>query len=189
LNEREILDLLLHGNQLKRTIRTGWGQRGVVASESVAAHSYGVAYVALVLLGVVAEPVDAGRALALAVLHDLPEALTSDIPSPAWRFLPGDSKQLMEKAALTEIVDATPLAPVWQQWWDELVANESAAARLAHDADKIDLYLQAIMYEEQTGNRHLDEFWRNDPDFHFGESRAIFEALRARRAKGNGEAS
>ncbi|MCZ7670255.1 MAG: hypothetical protein M5U34_25360 [Chloroflexi bacterium] len=34
-----VLKLLLHGNQLKRTPRTGWVQRGVPNAENVAAHS------------------------------------------------------------------------------------------------------------------------------------------------------
>ena len=37
-----MLELLLHGNQLKRTARTGWVQRGVPLPENVAAHTFGV---------------------------------------------------------------------------------------------------------------------------------------------------
>ena len=44
-----VLNTLLHGNQLKRTARTGWVQRGVPNAENVAAHSFGVVFVALVL--------------------------------------------------------------------------------------------------------------------------------------------
>ena len=42
-----VLNTLLHGNQLKRTARTGWAQRGVPNAENVAAHSFGVVFVAL----------------------------------------------------------------------------------------------------------------------------------------------
>ena len=44
-----VLNTFLHGNQLKRTARTGWAQRGVPNAENVAAHSFGVVFVALVL--------------------------------------------------------------------------------------------------------------------------------------------
>lgn len=44
-----VLKTLLHGNQLKRTARTGWVQRGVPNAENVAAHSYGVVFTTLVL--------------------------------------------------------------------------------------------------------------------------------------------
>lgn len=78
-----ILQTLLHGNQLKRTTRTGWARRGVPDPENVAAHSYGVAHITLILAQLLEQPLDLGRALAMAVLHDLPESLTTDIPRPA----------------------------------------------------------------------------------------------------------
>ncbi len=86
------LALLLHGNQLKRTARTGWVQRGVPLPENVAAHTFGVVYAALLLAEWVERPVDLAAVLAMAALHDLPEGLTTDIPTPAWRFLPSGSK-------------------------------------------------------------------------------------------------
>ena len=58
-----VLNLLTHGNQLKRTARTGWVQRGVPNPEDVAAHSYGVVFTALVLAQLIDEPVDLGRAV------------------------------------------------------------------------------------------------------------------------------
>ena len=66
-----VLNTLLHGNQLKRTARTGWAQRGVPNAENVAAHSFGVVFVALVLAQVVEETLDLGRLLAIAALHEV----------------------------------------------------------------------------------------------------------------------
>ncbi|MCA9944767.1 MAG: HD domain-containing protein, partial [Anaerolineales bacterium] len=91
-----VLNTLLHGNQLKRTPRTGWVQRGVPNAENVAAHSFGVVFAAMVLAQVVEEELDLGRLLAIAALHDLPEALTTDIPTPAWRYLPPGIKTAVE---------------------------------------------------------------------------------------------
>lgn len=173
----------MHGNQLKRTARTGWVQRGVPEAENVAAHSYGAAYTALVLHGLLDDPPDLGRVLALVVLHDLPEALTTDIPRPAWRYLPPEVKPAAEAAALSEMLGETPLAATWEAWWAELVANETAAAKLAHDADKLDQFLQAAVYERQTGNRTLAEFWHRPHTFHFPEAQAIYDELRRRRER------
>ena len=64
-----LLDLLMHGNQLKRTARTGWGQRGVASPENVAAHSYGVVFAALVLVEVTRRPLDVATVLALSLIH------------------------------------------------------------------------------------------------------------------------
>lgn len=179
-----ILNMLLHGNRLKRTARTGWVQRGVPNPEDVAAHSYGVAFAALILAQLVPEPLDLGRALAMAILHDLPEGLTTDIPSPAWRLLPTGIKQEMERAAMDKIMGESAFEPVLTAWWEELHENESAEARLVHDADKIDLFVQAVVYEEQSGNTHLQQFWDRPYAFHYDASQTIFEALRRRRAGG-----
>lgn len=81
-----VIAFLSYGIQLKQMPRTGWVQRGVPGAENVAAHSYGVVLTALTLAELVDEPLDLARLLALATLHDLPEALTSDIPSPVKRF-------------------------------------------------------------------------------------------------------
>ena len=107
-----VLNTLLHGNQLKRTARTGWAQRGVPNAENVAAHSFGVVFVALVLAQVVEETIDLGRLLAMAALHDLPEALTTDISTPAWRYLPPGIKTEIERGAMQEMLGETQFAPI-----------------------------------------------------------------------------
>jgi putative hydrolases of HD superfamily len=177
-----VLHTLIHGNQLKRTARTGWGQRGVAPAEDVAAHSYGVVFTALILAQVSQEPVDLGRTLAMAVLHDLPEGLTSDIPSPAWRYLPDGIKLDVERAALNEILADAAYQDKLMALWEELHAGETAEARLVDDADKLDLFLQALMYEQQTGNRQLAEFWSTPHQFYTPLAQAIYELLRQQRS-------
>jgi putative hydrolase of HD superfamily len=184
MDEYSTVEILRHANQLKRTARTGWVQRGVPEAEDVAAHSYGVIFATLLLAPLVERPINLGRALALAVLHDLPEALTTDIPSPAWRLLPAGLKVDVERSALETILGGASFAPEWLAWQEELALNESAEARLVHDADKIDLFIQALIYEEQSGNVHLQQFWDVAPAFHYPVAQAIFGALAAQRRAG-----
>ena len=61
---------LLEALGLKALPRTGWVRTGVPAPESVAAHSWGVSWLVLVLLP---PHLDRHLALAYAVLHDLPD--------------------------------------------------------------------------------------------------------------------
>lgn len=177
------LGVLLQGNQLKRTSRTGWDQRGVVAPESVADHSYGVAFTVLILAPLLAVPVDMGKALTMALLHDLPESLTSDIPTPAWRLMPANTKSRTENQAMKMILDGAASRDELWAAWRELKDCRSTEARLVHDADKIELYLQAVIYQEQTGNLRLAEFWQNPAEFHFPQAEALYTALRQRRAR------
>ena len=175
-----VVELLLHGNQLKRITRTGWVQRGVPEAENVAAHSYGVAFAVLVLSTLLEEPLDLGRALAMAILHDLPEGLTGDIPTPSWRYLPQGVKIEVERSAMGDILDGADFASGLLPLWEELHRAESIEARLVHDADKIDLFLQALVYQEQTGNRHLGEFWAVPAKLNLPQSQALYGELRAR---------
>ncbi len=178
-----VIDTLMHGNQLKRTIRTGWAQRGVANAEDVAAHSFGVAFTALILAELIDEQLDKGKMLAMAILHDLPESLTSDIPTPSWRYLPEGSKRMTEDAAMNEILAHTGYKSTLLELWHELQEAETVEARVVNDADKLDMYLQAVVYEEQTGNQHLEEFWSDPKIFNFPLFQQIYEALRKRREK------
>ncbi|MCA9987494.1 MAG: HD family hydrolase [Anaerolineales bacterium] len=184
MDTESILRFWRQDNQLKRTARTGWVQRGVVGAESVAAHSHGVAFVALLLLELIPERLDRAKVLALAILHDLPEALTTDIPAPAWRYLPAGSKPAVESKALDEIFGDLPFAARWRALFTELDADASAEAHLVHDADKLEMYLQAWEYEQEQGNRKLAQFWAVERRFHFPAAQALYDAIRAERARG-----
>ena len=179
----EVLQLLIHGNQLKRSVRSGWVQRGIAEAEDVAAHSYGVAFAALVLVQTVARSLNLERVLIMALLHDLPEGVTTDIPTPAWRYLPQGIKTEVERGAMVEILGDTFFAPALMTYWEELHQRETLEALLVHDADKLDMYLQALMYEQQTGNRQLAEFWMTPHKFFFPEAQIIYDELVSLRNK------
>ncbi len=181
MNTSDILHLLLYGNQLKRTVRTGWVQRGVTNAENVAAHSYGVVFVACTLAELAEQPVDLLKVLKMAMLHDLPEALTTDIPTPAWHYLPAGIKTEVERQALSTILGDMPFAAQWSVLWEELHQKKTLEAQLVDDADKLEMFVQAVMYEEQTGNRQLGEFWQKVHTFYLPQTQSLYEALRQRR--------
>lgn len=180
----DVLQALLHGNQLKRTTRTGWAQRGVPRPESVAAHSFGVTYTVLILAHLLPDSSDSGKLLAMAAIHDLPEGLTTDIPTPAWRFLPAGIKTEVERSAMQEILPDGPFSAALMPLWEEYQAGRTLEAKLVHDADKLDMVLQAYLYEQQFGNAFLDDFWQKRTTFHFPQTQAIYEELRSLREKG-----
>lgn len=176
-NESHLLSLLLHGNQLKNTIRTGWTMRGIAHAENVAAHSYGVTFIALVLLELLNQPLNRDRVLQMAILHDLPEGLTTDIPTPSWRLMPSGIKTDVERSAITTILDNAPFRQAWLEIWEELHANQTAEAQLVHDADKLEMYVQAWRYEQETGNKRLAEFWHRPFHFHFPIAQVLYDQI------------
>ncbi|HPF71874.1 MAG TPA: HD domain-containing protein [Candidatus Krumholzibacteria bacterium] len=177
--------LLLAGNRLKTTPRTGWVQRGIPRAESVADHSHGVALAALLLCDLVDGPVDRALVLTMAILHDLPEAVTGDLSLGASRLLPPGAKAAGEAAAMAELGAGLPLFGGWRAAWERFEAQDSIEAEIVRDADRIDLLSQALVYERTVGTRELEEFWTFAPvsSFRLAASRALVEALAARRPR------
>jgi putative hydrolase of HD superfamily len=151
----------------------------------VAEHTWGVALIALVLAEQIEEPVDRGRLLAIALLHDLAEAALGDLPGPARRYLPADMKTQAEAAVLQDALAGVSNAEDWSALWREYAERSSVEGRLVHDADRLEMMVQAAAYE-QAGQRGLDEFWEGSDDatWEFPGSADLYRRLRARREAG-----
>lgn len=183
--DAQSLNLARQFQILKRVPRSGWLLRGVPPGEveNVAAHTSGTGLAALLLAELVEEPVDRGRLLSICLLHDLAEAVLTDLPWPAVRHLPAGSKAAAEQSALADMLATLPFAADWLGLWQEYVDVSTPEARLAHDADRLDMLLQASAYEA-AGRRGLDEFWRGtgEQTWYFPASRSLFQALAVARA-------
>lgn len=180
MTPNQIVNVLSYGIQLKQMARSGWLQRGVPNPENVAAHSYSMGLCALTMMSLIPKPLDQAKILAMVVLHDLPESLTSDIPSPVKRFFPAgmeDVKRQIERGALAEITQDVPFGAEWRDLWDEYQLAETAEAKFIHDVDRLELYLQAYTYEQQTGNAHLADFWTKPHRFYYEEIQAVYDWL------------
>ena len=174
-----LLRLSFTANTLKRIPRVGWGQRGVADVESVAEHSFGVAFLALLLADAIHEPLDRERLLTLALLHDLAESQLTDLPHSAIRFLGAETKRRAEEEALAHVLEGHPRAQEYLALWREFEDRTTPEGRLIRDADKLEMMIQALVYERATGNRELEEFWQNMDEYPWAYplSREIFERL------------
>lgn len=100
-----LLELAYAAMRLKDEPRAGWVMHGVHDPESVAAHSWGTAY--LCLLFAAEAGVDAARAVAMAVVHDIAEAKTGDFAARAAmedRAVTEAEKAELERAAVLELL-------------------------------------------------------------------------------------
>jgi putative hydrolase of HD superfamily len=175
-----LLDTLLEVQGFDRVPRMGYVLRGVALPESVAAHSWQVAFLVWILAPRITG-LDVQRAMELALLHDLAELRIGDIPKASAHYFPDGAKKTAEATAFAEI-----LAPLGERA-NELSAEYSAAltpeARLVKACDKLQLMLRVFVYEK-AGERGLGEFWENDfnfPDGGFAQVREMFDELRRRR--------
>jgi putative hydrolase of HD superfamily len=182
MNASAALQLLLDAQRLKRTPRTGWVTRGVPDAESVADHSFGVAFVSLILGEMVEHRLDKTKLLTIALLHDLPESVIGDLATPATTHFPPDAKRKAETNALNELLSGLPpdCAGHWRSWWQEFEDGTSIEGQIVRDADRLDMLIQAYVYERTTGNRWLGEFWPSSEDqpFKFPATRSLYEELK-----------
>ncbi|GAB3414524.1 HD family hydrolase [Haloparvum alkalitolerans] len=209
------IDALLATYDLKDERRTGWQIRGVAEPETVAAHSWGVAYLVLALGDRLAadlapdEPVEPllDEALRLAVVHDAAEAATGDVatradPAAASATPDPAEKEAAERAAMADL--AGPLPDRVRAAWEAYEARETPAARLVKECDLIDLCLQALAYERAdqydpaagepdafAAYDDLDEFFATaEPRLRTDAGRTLVARIRERyeAAKGDSDA-
>ena len=135
--------------RLKALDRAGWVKRGVSAPESVAAHSWGVAWLVLVLLP---GDLNRGKALAYAVIHDLAEVRVGDlVPQDG---VAHDEKHRREAAAMADICSDRPdLLALWAAY----EAQVDAESRFVRELDRLDMALQAVAYH-LAGSPGMAEF-------------------------------
>lgn len=162
-----LLDLLLIAGRLKNLPRTGWRQVGIKDCESIADHSYRVVLIAM-LLGELVDGVDQGKLLKMAVLHDLPESLVTDLPRAAVQFIGKEEKKRAESKTWDELLGGDARLENWRKLWDSFEAGETIEARLVRTADRLEMLIQAYEYQ-RAGFADLDSFWCdfdcNDPLF------------------------
>ena len=164
---RDTLATLIELQRLKRLERTGWILRGLPnGTESVAAHSFGVAVTAMLLGDELIErgvEVDSEKLLRTALLHDWAESRVGDMPRTATNYFGADIRRQAEAEAFKDIVhSASPSLELY----DDYEHRSSLEARLVKAADVIDLLIQVLALE-RAGARGLDEFWEvaEKPDF------------------------
>ncbi len=175
----EVTQLL---DRLAALPRTGWLLRGVRPAESIAEHSFGVGVVASMLvddLRARGMTVDGERVLRMVLVHDAAEAFTGDIPMPAKSEALDAALADQERALL-----APALPPAMMALWEEAEACTTLEARIVKAADKLQMLVKALTYEEQ-GQARLDDFWRNPgsrKDMGLELARAVFAELDRRAA-------
>ena len=135
------LEPLLEVLTLKALDRTGWVRHGIPKPESVAAHSWGVAWLALILLPA---ELDLQRALTYAVLHDLAEVRTGDITPHDG--VSRDDKAAREESAMFELCRGLPRGAALLEAWRAYEAQADAESQFVRQLDRLDMALQAVRY-------------------------------------------
>lgn len=171
------LETILRAFLLKDEGRTGWELRGIENPESVAGHSWGVALLSLIYAEHDDAPagVDPGRALRMAVLHDLAEAETGDFATRADSSadtIDPAAKERLEESAITDLLEPFDEDGDLRAIWDEYETRASPTAKFVKDMDLVDMCVQAVHYEREGRYDPADD---DGADEQFAEYDALDE--------------
>ncbi len=165
-----LVDFLFEAVMLKRTPRTGYQFLGC-GSESVADHSFGVTILAFTLVRMNGQA-DLARTLQLALFHDLGEARTGDLNYMNQRYA-----RLDEDRARRDAAEGLPFGPEMLEIWQEWREGRTLEARLAADADQLDLALELRRLETLGSDQAADWLYYAQKRLKTEEGRALFEEI------------
>ncbi len=151
--------------KLKKQKRTGWllpsREIDLNKVESVADHSWGAAFMAMLFLPnssdemkknfyneLGTEEYDRDKIIQMLIVHDLAEAYTGDIPLP-YKSKKNSAKErerieFYSNMALRSFENLTEICRLWKESEDKTTYN----ARLAKDIDRLECYLQLYIYKD-----------------------------------------
>jgi putative hydrolases of HD superfamily len=173
-----VLSVYLEMNHLKELYRAGWLRKGIPPElcESVADHILGVAMLAWWVCEEYFPTLDGGKALRLALIHDLGEIHTGDLtPADA---VPSHEKHRLERECVKQVLGKMKKAEEYLELWDEYESGQSEEARLVKELDRLEMAFQALVYE-RNGQESLEEFFQSvNETIRIDEFRHLLETVK-----------
>jgi putative hydrolases of HD superfamily len=147
-------------NHLKQLYRQGWLLRGIPAEhcESVAEHTFGVAVLAMVLADSFFPELNTLTVVRMALIHDFGEVYAGDI-IPGNNISPAE-KHKLEQESIIKIFKNLPNGNDYITLWEEFECRSSPEAQFVRQIDKLEMALQASVYEHQK-YENLAEFFKS----------------------------
>jgi putative hydrolase of HD superfamily len=149
------LSALLALQPLESLPRTGWVMHGIANPETIAGHVLGACHMILALAPRVSPKIDVERCLALALVHDAPEALIGDLPKTAAELLPQGAKAAAEEGAARAILAG--LSSLAVERFAEYRAQATRESRFARLCDRLQMGVRMVGYH-RMGVRGLEAF-------------------------------
>jgi len=155
-----ILDFFKTAVNLKNISRQGWiNKLSLKHPESVSDHSYSMAIMGMVISDL--ENYNSEKILKMILLHDLTESKIGDYTP---NQISKENKIKIENNAYDEIINALPDAIKLQyaQIWEEYQKQESPESKIVHQIDKLEMTLQAKMYQKEGASKEaIESFFKS----------------------------
>ncbi|AFS80837.1 metal dependent phosphohydrolase [Candidatus Nitrosopumilus koreensis AR1] len=140
-------DFFKNAANLKNIPRQGWIDKlSIDNPESVADHTFSMAMIGMVISDL--ENLNSEKILKMILIHDLSESIIGDIIPEKMDV---KEKQELENNAFGKIMEKLPepLITEYGKIWKEYQENSSPESKIVHQIDKLEMALQAKIYQEQ----------------------------------------
>lgn len=150
---QSLIHLFNEVGMLAKTPRSGFAFLGT-GQQSVADHSHRMTFIAFVLSKKSEEKVNLSKLLMMCLLHDLPEARTGDLNYVNKRYVKADEHKVIEELESRHEIGAE-IGDLLREYID----NKTPEAKIAHDADQIELLL-ALKELADLGNPRAMDWYK-----------------------------
>ena len=143
-----IIQVFFEFNHLKTLYRQGWLRAGISKEqcETVAEHTLGVTLLALFLADECVPELDKTKLMWMGLLHDFGEIYAGDIV-PGKMSLEG--KHELERQSVERVFSKLPQGKDYLAIWEEFEAGQTGEARFMKEIDRLEMGLQASVYEQE----------------------------------------
>ncbi|QUC65445.1 HD domain-containing protein [Nitrosopumilus sp. K4] len=134
---------------LKKVPRQGWIDKlGLKKPESVSDHTFSMTMMGLIFSEI--KKLDSQKVLKMCLIHDLAESITGDLTPEQ---ISKDEKRVLEKNTMEQILNKLPenIKTQFLDSWNEFLERNTPEAKLVHEIDKLEMVLQAKIYEKSNG--------------------------------------
>jgi putative hydrolases of HD superfamily len=158
---KNIIDLIRDIGKVKKVKRSGWIRVGIKDPESVADHSYRVAVMAM-MFGKTLN-VDVDKLIKMVLVHDLGEGSIGDVVVERGAKVDAKSREEKDKKEIEmvkQIFASMGDGDVFANLQEESLRMESREARILKQLERLEMAIQALEYEKESG-KDLTEFFDN----------------------------
>ena len=147
-------------NHLKQLYRQGWLLRGIPTEhcESVAEHTFAVAVLAMILADSYFPELNIVTVVRMALIHVFGEVYAGDIIPGS--HISSTEKHKLEQDSIIKILSNLPNGSDYITLWEEFESCSSPEAQFVRQIDKLEMALQASVYEHQKF-QNLAEFFNS----------------------------
>jgi len=147
-----MVDLIKKVARLKKIRRKGWVRAGIENAESVADHTFMLAFLAMIIGDFLS--INTEKMMKMALLHDIAESVTGDITPHEMKR---EEKIEREEEVMKKMMEGMEEMQ-YHELWKEFMEGKSIEAEMVRQLDKLEMILQAYQYSEVYGKEKLDEF-------------------------------